>query len=46
MADWGASAFAGAFVISAVLIAVTFVPAFFLPRKRIAGAESAPVMMH
>ncbi|GAB07281.1 DHA2 family efflux MFS transporter permease subunit [Gordonia amarae] len=44
--DWGASAFAGAFVVSAVLIAVTFVPAFFLPRKRVAGAESAPVMMH
>ena len=44
--DWGASAFAGAFVVSAVLIVVTFVPAFFLPRKRVATAESVPVLMH
>ncbi|MFT3660125.1 MAG: DHA2 family efflux MFS transporter permease subunit [Gordonia sp. (in: high G+C Gram-positive bacteria)] len=56
--DEAASAFADTFIIAVVLIAITFVPAFFLPRKKIVAAHSedvdldgdggpaAPVIMH
>ncbi|KHL08261.1 EmrB/QacA subfamily drug resistance transporter [Mumia flava] len=45
-------AFGVAFVVATVLVAITLIPAFFLPRRRIErsgddeSAEAAPVMMH
>ena len=45
-----ADAFGTTFVLATVLIALTLIPAFFLPRKRIQredeGASQAPVVMH
>ncbi|GAA1909663.1 DHA2 family efflux MFS transporter permease subunit [Williamsia serinedens] len=46
-----AGAFGDTFVVAVVLIAICLVPAFFLPRKKIAvaspdGEPAAPVMMH
>ncbi|GAA4667420.1 DHA2 family efflux MFS transporter permease subunit [Gordonia humi] len=47
--DDAASAFAKTFIVSLVLVALTIIPAFFLPRKKIAlaeGSDAAPVMVH
>ncbi|MCF8608460.1 MFS transporter, partial [Gordonia sp. HY442] len=46
--DDAASAFATTFIISTVLVALTLIPAFFLPRKKIAQAEGVetPVLAH
>jgi EmrB/QacA subfamily drug resistance transporter len=48
-----AQAFASTYWVAAILVALTFVPAFFLPRKReeshlldAEGAASAPVVLH
>ena len=50
----GAEAFASTFVVAAILVALTFIPAFFLPRKPLEtppapegeGGEEVPVLMH
>ncbi|WOC12800.1 DHA2 family efflux MFS transporter permease subunit [Gordonia sp. MP11Mi] len=47
--DDAASAFATTFIVSTVLVAVTIIPAIFLPRKKIApteGVEATPVLVH
>ncbi|WP_037111118.1 MULTISPECIES: DHA2 family efflux MFS transporter permease subunit [Nocardiaceae] len=48
--DISAGAFGSTFMVALVLIVLTFVPAFFLPRKKITPAEGAdsakPVMLH
>jgi len=48
-----AQAFASSYWVAAILVALTFIPAFFLPRKREeshllddAGAEAPPVVLH
>lgn len=50
-----ASAFADSFILAAVLIAITFIPAFFLPRKKVTahaedvaldGEAPPPVIIH
>ncbi|WP_050671078.1 DHA2 family efflux MFS transporter permease subunit [Luteipulveratus halotolerans] len=50
----GAEAFASTFVVASILVALTFIPAFFLPRKPLEtppapegeGGEEVPVLMH
>lgn len=50
--DWAADAFGTTFIVAAALIAVTIIPAFFLPRTKIAqtvneeGVERAATLMH
>ncbi len=48
--DISASAFGTTFMVALVLIVLTFVPAFFLPRKKITPVEgtdaSTPVLLH
>ncbi|GAA3955594.1 DHA2 family efflux MFS transporter permease subunit [Gordonia caeni] len=39
------SAFGNTFIVAVVLVALTFIPAFFLPRKRIAAALPEEVML-
>ncbi|GAA3718139.1 DHA2 family efflux MFS transporter permease subunit [Gordonia hankookensis] len=47
-----ANAFGSTFVVGAILIALTLIPAFFLPRKKIASSlteedmDRAPIVMH
>ncbi|MFT4127739.1 MAG: DHA2 family efflux MFS transporter permease subunit [Gordonia sp. (in: high G+C Gram-positive bacteria)] len=49
--DWAATAFGHTFIIATVLVAVTIIPAFFLPRTKITtiedeDADRAPIVMH
>lgn len=48
--DISASAFGTTFMVALVLIVLTFVPAFFLPRKKITPVEGAdaskPILLH
>ncbi|AYJ51820.1 DHA2 family efflux MFS transporter permease subunit [Rhodococcus sp. P1Y] len=48
--DISASAFGTTFMVALVLIVLTFVPAYFLPRKKIAPSEgvdaSKPILLH
>ncbi|MEP9414696.1 DHA2 family efflux MFS transporter permease subunit [Gordonia sp. VNQ95] len=51
--EWAANAFGTTFIIATVLVAVTLIPAFFLPRKKIASPlveedmdRPAPTMLH
>jgi EmrB/QacA subfamily drug resistance transporter len=43
--DWAASAFGTTFIVACVLVALTLIPAYFLPRTRITPAEDAPPMI-
>ena len=43
--DWAAQAFGHSFIVACVLVAITIIPAFFLPRTRITPAEGAPPPM-
>ena len=50
--SWAAEAFGTTFIVAVALIAVTIIPAFFLPRKKIASPlveedmDRAPIVMH
>ena len=50
--SWAAEAFGATFIVALVLIVVTLIPAFFLPRKKIASPlveedmDRAPIIMH
>ncbi|NDK89218.1 DHA2 family efflux MFS transporter permease subunit [Gordonia desulfuricans] len=50
--DWAAEAFGTTFIVATVLIALTIIPAFFLPRKKIESplveedVDRAPTFMH
>jgi hypothetical protein len=45
--DISARAFGTTFMVALVLIVITFVPAFFLPRTKHVSQESAPpIVMH
>ena len=43
--EWAASAFGTTFIVACILVAATVIPAFFLPRTRIAPADDAPPMI-
>ena len=50
--SWAAEAFGATFIVAVALIAVTIIPAFFLPRRKIASPlveeddDRAPIVMH